>query len=230
LKFAVEHGYNVQLLKGYTFHRVSGVFSDYVNHVYDLKVNNNNSVEKSVSKSLLNNLLERFGIDINKPIARIVNEDKFQEICSLHKVHGYETLDSDLYLVSYTSPLDYDRITSNGLDIAKLATSINDKKGSLQSSTSVPISACINAYGRIHINRIKLGIVNSAGKIYYSDTDSVVTGLELSSNLTNGTEIGKLKLEHRISKGIFISDKSYCFYTVIGEYINKYKGVNTPLT
>jgi hypothetical protein len=230
LKFAVEYGYNITLLKGYTFNRVSGVFSDYVNDLYSLKVNAANSVEKAVSKSLLNNLLGRFGIDIHKPIADIVSLERFRELSSLHKIYGYEELDDNRYLISYTAPLDWDIINANGLDIAKIAAVKKDREGSTQSSTSVPISACINAYGRIHINIIKLGILNSGGKIYYSDTDSIVTDLKLGDDLISPTEIGKLKLEHEISRAIFISGKSYCLETKDGKLVTKYKGVNSDLT
>jgi hypothetical protein len=75
-----------------------------------------------------------------------------------------------------------------------------------------------------------LGILNSGGKIYYSDTDSIVTDLKLGDDLISPTEIGKLKLEHEISRAIFISGKSYCLETKDGKLVTKYKGVNSDLT
>lgn len=56
------------------------------------------------------------------------------------------------------------------------------------------ISAAVTAYARIHINKIKLYIISKGGIIYYSDTDSVVTNLELPDYMVNSNELGKLKL------------------------------------
>lgn len=40
-------------------------------------------------------------------------------------------------------------------------------------------------------------------------------------------ELGKLKLEHKISKGIFITGKTYCFYDDKGKFHNKAKGIKS---
>ena len=80
LKFAQENGYNIKVLKGYIFNRESDVFSTYVQDLYRIKSNTKNPVEKTISKSLLNNLLGRFGLDINKPKTVLVNENKYIEI------------------------------------------------------------------------------------------------------------------------------------------------------
>lgn len=60
-------------------------------------------------------------------------------------------------------------------------------------SVSVAISAPVTAYGRIHINKIKKDILNLGGKLYYSDTDSIVTNIELPKEMVDTKEIGKLK-------------------------------------
>ena len=54
----------VKVLNGYTFDRNKGVFDKYINHIYNIK-SNTNVTQKSTAKSLLNNLLGRFGIVIN---------------------------------------------------------------------------------------------------------------------------------------------------------------------
>lgn len=74
---------------------------------------------------------------------------------------------------------------------------------------SVPISAAVYAYGRIHITPIKLDIFNRRGSIYYSDTDSIVTDMKLPDNMISNNEIGKLKLEHEVETAIFITGKTY---------------------
>jgi hypothetical protein len=83
------------------------------------------------------------------------------------------------------------------------------------------------AYGRIHMSKLKLDILNSGGQIFYSDTDSIVTDQKLPDSLVSSNEIGKLKLEHKITKAIFIADKLYWLANDKGEQIVKAKGVKS---
>ena len=55
-------------MKGYEFNRNKDVFNKYILEIYNHKVNATNSTRKSTAKSLLNNLLGRFGIDLEKYI------------------------------------------------------------------------------------------------------------------------------------------------------------------
>lgn len=90
---------------------------------------------------------------------------------------------------------------------------------------SVAISAAVTAYGRIHISRIKKSILLMAGSIYYSDTDSIVTNLELPKQMVDNKALGKLKLEHFVEKGYFIAGKTYCLVLENGTCVIKAKGV-----
>jgi len=59
-------------LKGYSFNREKDVFKDYIDNVYKHKVNPINKTQKAMAKNLLNNLLGRFGIKMEKPLTKIV--------------------------------------------------------------------------------------------------------------------------------------------------------------
>lgn len=133
----------------------------------------------------------------------------------------------DKILVSYTPGLDDNIIKSNNLYIAKISEKYKDKERLGYENSSVAISAAVTAYVRIHISQIKLDIMNMGGSIYYSDTDSIVTNIELPSNFVSPTELGKLKLEHNIKHGIFIIGKTYCLITDENKFINKAKGIKS---
>jgi len=66
LKFAEEHGYKISIIQGYNFTREKNVFDRYVYSIFEKKVNASHSTNKTIAKSLLNNLLGRFGIDLIK--------------------------------------------------------------------------------------------------------------------------------------------------------------------
>lgn len=48
------------------------MFKKYIDHIYNIKANPANNTQKSIAKSLLNNLLGRFGIRLDKSVTKIV--------------------------------------------------------------------------------------------------------------------------------------------------------------
>ena len=64
------------------------------------------------------------------------------------------------------------------------------------------------------------------GNIYYSDIDSIVTDIELPTNMVDPKILGMLKLEHKVVRGYFISGKTYCLINTEGKKIKKAKGLN----
>ena len=226
LKFAIENGYKIQI-KGYNFNRVKDVFKNYINTIYKIKSNPINNTQKSIAKSLLNNLLGRFGIFFDRPITNFLTTEDFNRKCIINKIISYKQITNSKYLVSYIPKLDYNIIKDHNLDLMKIVYSYKDNEYQNIDNTSVVISAAITAYGRIHISKIKLDILSKGGSIYYSDTDSIVTDIKLSDEMVDSNILGKLKLEHTIKKGIFIAGKTYCFIDDKDNFINKAKGIKS---
>ena len=79
LKFAKENGYKIKVIKGYSFNREAeaDAFKDYISKVYEIKSNPTNKTQKAIAKSLLNNLLGRFGIYLEKPITEMMSRRNF---------------------------------------------------------------------------------------------------------------------------------------------------------
>jgi hypothetical protein len=122
----------------------------------------------------------------------------------MNKVVSYVAISKDKYLVSYIPKLDHDIINSHNLDFMKLLNKFKDKELRSFETTSIAISAAVTAYGRIYISKLKLYILSLGGKIYYSDTDSIITDLKLNDKMISSNELGKLELEHIVKIGIFI--------------------------
>lgn len=101
LAFAQTNGYKITVLNGYHFDKCKDVFKSYIDKVYSMKSNATNPVQKMMAKSLLNNLLGRFGISLDKPITRIVDEKRLKEILTLNKVTSHKVLDNNVHMVSY---------------------------------------------------------------------------------------------------------------------------------
>lgn len=90
LKFAADNGYKITIVKGYHFNKVFNLFDDYVKDFYNIKSNSSDNVEKAIAKSLLNNLLGRFGIRLDEGVSDIVSLDTFNKLALMKKVNSYK--------------------------------------------------------------------------------------------------------------------------------------------
>jgi hypothetical protein len=152
----------------------------------------------------------------------------------------------DSILVSYIPGINKKLCDTLGIDVLKVRDSELDSKDSniidIENTfpgVSVAISAAVTAYGRVYMCKLKILILKLGGKIYYSDTDSIVTDLDLEHIIPNridSKELGKLKKEYYVEKGYFISGKTYCLIADIikkgaiikkGVVIKKAKGINS---
>lgn len=230
LKFAASNGYKIKIYSGYSFSRVCDVFKSYIEKIYTIKSKPKNPVQKQMAKSLLNNLLGRFGISLDKPVTEIIGINDLKEILTMHKVTSYKPISDDKFLISYNSILDPDVIEKSNRDIIEILNSkeIKVKAKELKNlkASSVVISAAVNSYARIHMQRLKLDILAKGGKLYYSDTDSLVTNIKLDESLVDSKALGKLKLEYEVAKGIFIAPKLYYLLEVNGKEVIRAKGIN----
>lgn len=225
LKFAKDHGYEITVIKGYNFNILENVFNKFVDDLYDIRQKSKGMI-KTVTKLILNSPFGRFGMNINKPITEIVNKDKLDYILSTHVVMSLKVLNENLFIVSYDSLISKPICDKSGLNYIKVLES-NKKdyeNNSKIEDVSITTAAAITAYARIHINTIKLWILSNGGILYYSDTDSIVTNLNLPSEML-GNELGLLKLEYKIKKAYFITSKTYMMELYNGDLIKKAKGV-----
>lgn len=54
----------------------------------------------------------------------------------------------------------------------------------------MPISAAVNAYASIYKAKAKKFTLDLGGKLYYSDTDSIITYIEMPKDWVSPYEIG----------------------------------------
>lgn len=219
LKFAKDNGYKIKVLKGYNFVKELNVFDDYVNTLYEIKSTTKNLVEKAVAKSLLNNLLGRFGLNIDKPITEIVNKEKLDLVLTTRNINSFRKITDNSYLISYISQISKSVCESYGYDYIKILEELKpliESEGEFK-DVSLVISAAVTSYAMIYMSKIKLDILSKGGNIYYTDTDSIITDIPLRDNLI-GKDLGQFKLEYKIKEAYFISNKTYCLVLQEGSF------------
>lgn len=109
----------VIIKKGYIFNKQYGVFDNYVNELYKIKTSDNKPELKSISKLLLNSLLGRFGLQLDKTITEIVNNERYENIISSCEVFSEISIYQDNTLITYKNEINLDNVEQLKLDINK---------------------------------------------------------------------------------------------------------------
>lgn len=210
---AIKYGYQFEILKGYEFEK-SNVFKDYVNKLFELRL----QYEKGhpmilIAKLLMNSLYGKFGMKTQSTTVEIYN---------LVSETGRLALKS-LLVKAGSSIQDFIEFDDNKyLFIRDRVSDIfNDDEPYHGSDVNIAIASTITAAARVHMSFFKN---NPNFKLYYSDTDSAVTNAPLDPSLI-GDALGQLKLEYVIKKAVFLAPKVYGFITVADEEVIKIKGV-----
>jgi len=231
---AKANGYDITVIKGLQFIKQNSPFKEYVEELSKQKDSLIGSPRKVV-KSLLNNLIGRFALNFVKPISKTVNNTELDYLLQTKEIKTLKKINANNFLVSYIPIVNKKICESHNLNYFKVILNEKNKKVSSNlgvfQDVSIVIASFVTAYARIYMQKIKLAILNVGGKIYYSDTDSIVTDLsveKLKENLYNkiGNKLGQLKLEHLLEEAYFISNKTYILLSTDGTEIKKAKGVS----
>jgi|SRR5882672_552883 len=205
IKNSLTKGYKFKINRGYLFEK-GYIFDEYVDFLYDLKLNSEKGTPNyTISKLLLNSLYGRLGMSPHMESVQIVDEENSFKFTQNNLVSNIINLQNGKIIITYLD--EKERYNNRTLNI------------------SVPISAAVTSYSRIHMSQFKLmrGI-----NIFYSDTDSIDIDKPLDPKFV-GPELGKMKLEQIFKKVVYLAPKVYGGITSKSEYV-KIKGLNHPIS
>lgn len=211
---ALKYGYTFEIIKGYQFEK-GYIFSDYINKMYNLRLEyNKGDAMNLIAKLLLNSLYGKFGMksettkvvileNNNKELNK--NLDKFNtNIVDIIHLENYTII---IYITNKFVPDDVKDVF------------LDDPFH--QMDTNIAVASAITSYARIYMSYFKN---NSDFNLYYSDTDSAVINKPLPDNLI-GNALGQLKLENTITKAVFLAPKVYGLIDTEATEIIKAKGL-----
>ena len=228
LQYAKSRGYKIKILYGYNFNKVENTFYNFVSHLYSEKQKEDKSL-KTVIKSILNNLIGRFRLKIERHITEFMNQKTKNEILKTNEVFHDKLISDNLFLVTYNPNISEEITMQHGLDSIHTRSdspkhSLKNKNMHIFEDVSIATAAMVTAYARVFMHKAKNSILDQGDKIYYSDTDSLVIENKPHS-LNIGKKLGEFKLEHYIKEAHFISNKLYGFINTNDEKYIVAKGV-----
>ena len=203
LKAVEKLGYRITLIKGYEFSNID-LFSNYVNHFYNIK-KNSTGVERNLAKLQLNNLYGYFGRKQIGLTTRNIHNNDLHNVLSTRIINSITPINND-----YTTVLTYSNIN---YDLLERLNSEFQSIGSDQHyiMSNVAIAAAVTSYARIIMNPFKLD-----PNTLYTDTDSAFTTKPINPNLL-GIELGQMKDELKgqvINEAYFLGSKKYGYYII----------------
>ena len=201
LKAVAKLGYQITLIRGFEFTKID-LFSDYVNHFYEIK-KNSTGVERSIAKNQLNNLYGYFGRKQIGLTTQNVKNNNLNLILTTRIVKSITPINDD-----YSILLMYSNVNHKMLEkLNSVFHSIGSDQHYIMSN--VAIAAAVTAYARIIMIPFKIH-----PDTLYTDTDSAFTSKPIDPSLI-GIDIGLMKDELKgniIKEAYFLGPKKYGYY------------------
>jgi hypothetical protein len=233
LKYAAKLGYEIKLIRAYSFQRSNDLFHKYVDHFYEKKSNGKGPI-KTIAKLFLNSLYGRFAMKKDFDFNFITNSNVLKDdVLNIFTKITPIPLSPDSVLFNFNlepnvnlkenDPLLHELLTKHHLSLCE------NRIG------NVAIAAAITAYARCEIDKYKRipGLT-----CYYSDTDCVHLSGPLPKHMI-GDKIGMMKNElvdnnytiendskYNYKKGLFLRDKVYSLILHDGTEITKFSGLH----
>lgn len=232
LKNSFKYGCKViRIFKGLRFLNKKNLFKEYIEDMYQKRINSNNTIDNYVYKMLMNSLYGRFGLNNEITRTKFVEEKDLKIYEILYNVENYLTDNIISYKVDYDNveilKRDIKNILLNDFEKEKILLEINSIQFERDNIvTAIQIASAITAYSRMYMINIMIEhIKNNDAKIYYYDTDSIHTNKKLDDNIVCEKTLGKFKLEYIVKEAVYLSPKIYCLKKDDDTDIIKFKGL-----
>lgn len=187
-----------EILKCYTFQNSGFIFNSFVGYWYNIKQNSqNNSGLYETAKLLMNSGYGKMAESNDKKEIIQVSQDQIVNWMRYKKEKGLNPF-----------------ILNHELGI------IESDSLSVKSFTTSHIASFITSYARRELYYLLDSIMKNDGKIYYADTDSVITNIKCNTDLN----LGGLKLVDTLKEGFFALPKIYAYKNEKNDIIIKAKG------
>lgn len=213
-----DYGVDVQRVHKTLVYDTEPYCKPFMDYWFDVKAHAVNPGERFTAKIALNSCYGKF-IESPDRDEFTSNEERAYAICiaAARAEHEHADLNPPVRVTSYkgvitkVGALDVFRVTSR-------------RWGAFRHAAA---AAFVTAHGRAALLAGIAHVRDAGGRVYYTDTDSLVTSIPLPAELATG-ELGSFKLEGRVTRGEFLRAKLYRLEFEDGSLAVKAKGFRVP--
>jgi len=237
LRKALSIGYKIRYIKKTYYYKMTfSPFYRYVTDMYDLrlKYKQEKSPMQLPVKILLNSLYGKFAQRLHN-MEIVFDQDMVAKCLAYNNEHNKQRYKIDSpHCPKSDIPIPKDIIKEHGLpensvyDTSRMFF-ITDTESDRYSKFINPIlSIYITSYARLELYKWIEKVISTAsgGKVFYCDTDSVITDIKLPED----TGLGMMKLEKTITDLIIVRPKLYFYRTIEGNEYSRAKGIHGSLS
>lgn len=182
--------YEYEIIEVLHYENKTNEMFKYVQDLYDIKQKTKEPISKLIANSSYGFFSKRYtqnNINIFKK-----TDAMYDSVVLSNRVKEYNDIGENQYMIKYES-----------VTIPKVA--------------NIILSMFINSYSRIRLHRLIREVIAEDGEVYYCDTDSIYTNLDLTKNKKfkkyeiDSGKIGSLKFEGLAEDCIFLDTKKYAY-------------------
>lgn len=201
------------------------IFDNYISDLYKkrLKYKEENNNLQIVYKIALNSLYGKFAQKLNQSEIYFVNNQEDKNKVNEFIKTNIERKNKGLDIRYYIDTPDKRLIKKSGViyEEPRLYYVVDLENSQYPKFINPILSLYITAYARLELYNWFEKIFSKNGKVFYCDTDSVITNIKLPES----SGLGKMKKEYDIKKGILIKPKFYYMKCQDDKEIMKLKGL-----
>lgn len=209
LRKALRLGYKIEPLFSIYYEKTFNPFKEFIKDLYKkrLKYKEEKSSMELVTKICMNSLYGKFAQKLEQ--SRILFPDNLQHEKELKNYFMYNAENQKIGKpIRFEITVGENRIIEeNGVsyDCARIYYVKDTQNKTYPKFINPILSIYITAYARLELYKYIEDIQKTGHKIYYCDTDSLIT----DKIMPTSKDIGKLKLEFNIKRGIIVKPKFY---------------------
>ncbi len=212
IKLFVENGGEIiDIYSSYTFEKQDLVFKDFINEFKKIKIKG--GIYKIFGKLIINSLYGGFAM----------NEKEYESfVCFSDKEAEKLNEKTDVLEYYKKNKCHIFKILKNKK--SNILINKEEKKWSNTLSTrNVTYASIISSKARIKLYLAMKEVLNSGGRLFYCDTDSIAAGY---NSIKINQKFGEVIWSEIWKKSVFISPKFYAYVTQKNEEIIKIKGIS----
>ena len=179
------HNYKIEVIFGDKFKHDTSVFDKFVHKYYAIKSgrNSNTSINRETAKLLLNSGFGRTCMNLDNHEVVIVSSEEAKLLQLKYHVKSITHMTDTLELVSFDRTVN-EWYSEDMKDRKITSLKETDKKRDIEQCFKLGVF--ITAYSTINLFEGIRHIVKKGGTVYYVDTDSIHTDVEMPESLVGG--------------------------------------------
>jgi hypothetical protein len=198
-------------VEGYYEYKMNNVFEEWVSVFYNKKKHETDNIKKETYKLFLNSLYGKMGEKEHSENIFFTEYADVIEYCKHNPVKTCILMDKRTLLDEGHKCWRIEKVNTN---------LIPKHTGAL-----CFIASWITSQARLHLCKVMNMILKMKGEVYYCDTDSIFTNIELPEEYVHSQDLGKWKKECEIKRGNFYGNKCYIYETIERKVVRKMKGI-----